>query len=59
MTARRTGGGNAAKHGTEEMVVPFVDERNADGSPGQLARCEESAETAANDHYARPSCAQD
>ena len=41
------------------MVVPFVDERHADGSPGQLARREEPAETAADDHHARLSRAQD
>ena len=35
------------------MVVPFVDERNADRSPGQLARCEESAETTANNNSAQ------
>jgi len=26
------------EHGTEEMVVPFVDQRHADGSPGQRVR---------------------
>jgi hypothetical protein len=35
------------------MVVPFVDQRHADGSPGQRARREESAETAANDNHVR------
>jgi hypothetical protein len=37
----------------------FVDERHADGISGQIARREESAETAANDHHARLSCAKD
>ena len=31
------------------MVVPFVDERHADGRPGQFVPREEPTETAAND----------